>query len=41
MSPYIIVRMAKATKWLQAILDYEEGEVDHINCVWPVFLTFS
>ncbi len=31
--------MAKTTLWLNAILDYnyEEGEVDHINGVRPVF----
>ena len=31
-------RMAQATKWLQAIQDYEECEIEHINSVWPVFL---
>ena len=30
--------MAKTTKQLNAILDYEEGEVEHINGVWPSFL---
>ena len=30
--------MAQTTKWLPAILDYyEEGELEHINGVWPVF----
>ena len=29
-------RMAQTTRWLQAM--YEEGEVEHINGVWPVSL---
>ena len=30
--------MAQTTKWLPAYLElYEEGEVEHINSVWPVF----
>ena len=33
-------RMAKTTKWLNAILSYiSEGSISHINGVWPCFLT--
>ena len=38
----IIVRMAKTTSVVASYSGlYEEGEVDHINCVWPVFLSHS
>ncbi len=38
----LIYRMAKTMKWLNAILDYmKKVKVEHINCVWPVFLTNS
>ena len=29
--------MVQATKWLHATYIYEEGEVEHISGVWPVF----
>ena len=37
-----IVRMAKAGKVAASYSGlYEEGEVAHINCVWPVSLTLT
>ena len=33
--------MAKTMQWLHAILNYMKKGVDHINGVWPSFLTLS